>query len=440
MSERDNFQLKGVSYAVLSLIAVTIGLLYIDTLTLATFKRVMIVLLFIAVILLFLLQRSVKTAIQKAKLWTGGSTDIHDQQEQFKQLAESEIYFRTMADDSPFMIWKSDKEGKCIYVNNRWIRVTGLAFEESLGFGYSQVMDTTTEEEKKNWLEAVSKQLPYHTKFRLKQANNELRWVIAQSNPYYLDGEFAGYIGSIADITDQELAAQALKELSDKKDEFISIASHELKTPLTSVRGFTQILLKNLDRDSKAYGFGIKIQQHSDRLENLITNLLDVSKINAGRLIYQKSLFTLESLINESVENVQYIESDHQITSEPVPDINIYGDKFRLEQVINNLLINAMKYSPAGSEIIITAQLLDKHVKVSIEDKGIGISEENIGKLFERFQRIDTSMRYQGLGLGLYISAEIIKQHKGEIGVNSVVEKGSTFWFTLPLEIKNAID
>ncbi|MHB1178637.1 MAG: PAS domain-containing sensor histidine kinase [Daejeonella sp.] len=367
--------------------------------------------------------------------WVGVSHDIHDEQEQFKKLAESEVYFRTMADDSPFMIWKSDVEGKCVYVNNTWVKITGLSFEESMGFGFRKAMHDFPEGEDEKWLWAVDKKIPYEIKFQIRRADGALRWVLAQSSPYYAKGAFQGYIGSLADITDQELAARSLKELSDKKDEFISIASHELKTPLTSIKGFTQILLKNLDPGSKAYVFGSKINEHTTRLESLIRDLLDVSKINAGKLSINKDNYSLRSLIRESVENVQYIAQDHEIIADEIPDINYYGDKYRVEQVINNFLSNAIKYCPDSCKINVDTELTGGFIKINVRDGGIGISPENIDMLFDRFFRVDdASMRYQGLGLGLYISSQIVKQHNGEIGVESEMGKGSNFWFTIPMD------
>lgn len=371
--------------------------------------------------------------------WVGISTDIHDQQEQFKKLAESEVYFRTMADDSPFMIWKSDVEGKCVYVNNTWIKITGLSFEESVGFGFRKAMEDFPEGEDEKWLLAVERNVPYEMKFQIRRADGALRWVLAQSSPYYTKGIFQGYIGSLADITDQEIAARALIELSDKKDEFISIASHELKTPLTSIKGFTQILLKNLDPGSKAYVFGSKINEHIVRLESLIRDLLDVSKINAGKLSISKNIHSLRSLIRESVENIQYIAQDHEIIVDEIPDITYYGDKYRLEQVINNFLSNAIKYCPDSCKIHVDAEAVSGFIKINVRDGGIGISPENIDMLFDRFFRVDdASMRYQGLGLGLYISSQIVRQHNGAIGVESVVGKGSNFWFTIPMEDDNS--
>lgn len=367
--------------------------------------------------------------------WVGISHDIQDQQEQLKKLAESEVYFRTMADDSPFMIWKSDVEGKCVYVNNTWIKVTGLSFEDSLEFGFRKAMHDFPEGEDEKWLWAVDKKVPYEIKFQLRRADGALRWVLAQSSPYDVHGIFQGYIGSLADITDQEMAARALKELSDKKDEFISIASHELKTPLTSIKGFTQILLKNLDTESKAFVFGSKINEHTTRLESLIRDLLDVSKITAGKLSMNKDIYSLRSLICESVENVQYIAQDHEIIVDEVPDVNFYGDKYRLEQVINNFLANAVKYCPDSCKIHVDTEIVKGFIKINVRDGGIGISPENMDMLFDRFFRVDdASMRYQGLGLGLYISSQIVKQHNGEIGVDSEIGKGSNFWFTVPME------
>lgn len=356
--------------------------------------------------------------------------------------ADKERFFQSIVEASPFMIWVSDIQGRCVYVNRKWIQITGLTFEESLGFGYLKVIRLLanekneklfTDQENESRINAVHKLLAYQTKLRLEKPNGEFRWVVAQTKPFQIDGTFAGIIGNITDITDQEMAIQALKDLSDKKDEFISIASHELKIPLTSITGFTHMLLKSINKDSKGYVFSSKIREHIVILESRINDLLNVSKISAGKLIYQESVFTLKSLIDESIENVQFVSSNHEILVErPLPDIDCYGDKDRLEQVMNNFLTNAIKYSPVSSKIIVKSEVVDDGIKISVEDNGIGISDENVARLFDRFYRVNNStMRFKGLGLGLYISSEIVKHHHGEIGVESAEGKGSVFWFKL---------
>ncbi len=224
------------------------------------------------------------------------------------------------------------------------------------------------------------------------------------------------------------------KVLEEKKDEFIGIASHELKTPLTSIKASIQLLERsNLsDRDRL---FVEKANVNIKKLNNLIGDLLDVSKIQAGRLELNTSKFTLSDLIEDSIENVQHIYTSHEIIRPGnIPHLVLVGDKFRLEQAINNLLLNAIKYSPLRSQILINTRVSAKYVRVEIIDHGIGISEENQEKIFQRFFRAqELSPVISGLGVGLYLSQEIVKRHNGQIGVQSELGKGSTFYIDLPI-------
>ncbi|MDB5120532.1 MAG: domain S-box protein [Sphingobacteriales bacterium] len=363
------------------------------------------------------------------------STDIHDQKEQVKQLEESEIYFRTLADETPFMVWKSDAEGRCVYVNKKWIEITGVSFEESLGFGFNKVMVVDKANVREEWLAAIDSRTSYQTKFKLRISNGELRWVIAQANPYYLQDAFAGFIGSIVDITDQEVASQALRELSEKKDEFLSIASHELKTPLTSVKAFIQLIEKSINPEEKTFKFATKASEHLSRLERLISDLLDVSKINAGKLSYNEAAFDFHEMVEELIKSVQHSTPKHTLILEHSDQFQYLGDKYRIEQVIYNLLSNAIKYSPEADTIIIKSTLYNNNVFFSVTDFGIGIDSEDIGRIIDRYYRVDeTSMRFQGLGLGLFISNEILKRHKGQLWIESIKGEGSTFYFQLPLK------
>ena len=363
------------------------------------------------------------------------STDIHDQKEQVKQLAESEIYFRTLADETPFMVWKSDAQGQCVYVNKKWVETIGVSFEESLGFGFNQIMLIDAANGEEDWLTAIRSQTAYQSKFKLRISNGDLRWVISQANPYYLNNEFAGFIGSIVDINGQEVASQALRELLDKKDEFLSIASHELKTPLTSVKAFIQLIEKSISKEEKAFKFAQKASEQLLRLERLISDLLDVSKINAGKLSYSEVEFDFHEMVEESVKSSQHSAPHHKLILEHSDPFRYNGDKYRIEQVIYNLLSNAVKYSPEADTIIIKSTLYNNNVFFSVTDFGIGIDAENIGKILDRYYRVDeTAMRFQGLGLGLFISNEILKRHKGQLWVESIKGEGSTFYFQLPLK------
>jgi len=369
-------------------------------------------------------------------MWIGSNIDIHDQKLQVKQLIDNEIYFKTLADETPFMVWKSNEFNECVYVNKEWTDFTGLSFEESMGRGFFKAMDGVgAEERSKDWIDAYSARAAHSGKFQLLRADGEPRWVLANSNPYFIDNQFSGYIGSIIDITDQELLSRAEKELSEKKDEFMSIASHELKTPLTSVKAFIQLIEKSIDEDHKAHQYAAKAAKNLKRLEILISDLLDVSKINAGRMIYNESEFNFNSMLEESISSIQNTFDKHKLILKKSDDIMVTADRFRIEQVIYNLLSNAIKYSPKADKIIVSSEANHKEVIVSVQDFGIGIDKEDILLITDRYYRVDkTAIVFQGLGLGLYISSEIIRRHGGKLWIESEPGIGSTFYFSLPVK------
>ncbi|WP_423148276.1 CHASE domain-containing sensor histidine kinase [Rubrolithibacter danxiaensis] len=241
-----------------------------------------------------------------------------------------------------------------------------------------------------------------------------------------------GFIKRKKDV-DKELVLT--KELENKKDEFIGIASHELKTPLTSIKAYFQ-LLERAELKEKERVFAAKANTQIQKLNNLIADLLDVSKIQSGKLQLNISTFLLKDLIADSVENVGHMFASHEIIKPAIiPDITLKGDKFRLEQALSNFLVNAIKYSPGQDKVFVEVELLKKKVIIKVKDKGIGISKENQKQIFEKFFRAkELSPILSGLGMGLYISSEIIKQHHGEITVQSEVGKGSVFEIILPLE------
>lgn len=230
-----------------------------------------------------------------------------------------------------------------------------------------------------------------------------------------------------------------LQQLEHKKDEFINIASHELKTPLTSIKIYAQLMDKQLNTSTnlslkKTKSLNSRLLKDLSKIEKLINDMLDVSRIVKGKLIYNWSEINLDSLINETIDSFQLMYPSHNIMKTGHYKNNIRGDMNRLQQVIINLLTNAIKYSPNSNKVIIKIQELHEDVLVTIRDFGIGISKKNSDKIFEPYFRINDHAQ-SGLGLGLYISAEIIKRHGGKIWVESKKGKGSRFCFTLPKNI-----
>lgn len=220
-----------------------------------------------------------------------------------------------------------------------------------------------------------------------------------------------------------------------EKNEFISIASHELKTPVTSIKAYAQILQQYFSRDDKSNYYLIKMNAQVDRLTSLVNDLLDVSKIQSGKLKLVKEKVDITELVNDVSEQLQ-LNSKHQIIvqAEPVPTVS--ADKDRLAQVLNNLLSNAIKYSPRSNKVVISISRDDKNLIVGVEDFGIGITQRDCARIFEPFFQASNRIRpsFSGLGLGLHICSEIINRHHGKIWVESQKGRGSKFSFTLPLK------
>ena len=223
----------------------------------------------------------------------------------------------------------------------------------------------------------------------------------------------------------------------EKKDEFIGIASHELKTPLTSAKAYVQLLeatLDDVDHNRDAIIYAQKANSSIDRLNNLISELLDISKIQHGKLQMNLSEFNFNDLLKESIDLMQASFSRHAIYLSGIGNVIIRADKERIHQVLINLLSNAIKYSPASIRIDVKVSIQKDEIVVAVIDYGVGIPKTDLQKIFDKFYRVeDKATRFQGLGIGLFICAEIIQRHHGKIWAESTPGTGSAFYFTLPI-------
>lgn len=272
----------------------------------------------------------------------------------------------------------------------------------------------------------------YHFHYRIILPNKQEKIILARGEVINdAQGKKRTVKGTMQDVT--ELMEQ--KRLNDKKDEFIGIASHELKTPLTSIKAYVQLLDRNLPSESrKAIGLYInKTQSHISRLEKLINDFLDVSKATTGKLNIELSNFSFDEMVLEAVDSIRKNQNTHTIILQGKTQKMITADKHRLEQVIYNLISNAIKYSPGGNKVLVNTRYFYGKIIVSVQDFGIGIPKEALSHIFNRFYRLEsTSSRFQGMGIGLYIASEIIKQHNGRIWAESEVGSGTTFHVSIP--------
>ena len=228
----------------------------------------------------------------------------------------------------------------------------------------------------------------------------------------------------------------AEKEQEKRKDDFINMASHELKTPVTSMKLYLELLERRLEKkqDTTSLATLAKIQHQTSKLQELIGDLLDVSRIQTGKLLFKKEKFNLTTAVQETIEMLEDMSKGRHIIFSTKKKYPVLADRFRIYQVLTNLITNAIKYSPDDSKILIKISQPSSDLQVSVQDFGIGIAKDQLKKVFGRLYQVSdpTEKTFPGLGMGLYISKEIITRHKGKIWVESEKGKGSTFFFTLP--------
>lgn len=246
----------------------------------------------------------------------------------------------------------------------------------------------------------------------------------------------SGIAAQAAIALDNSKLFEEVKALSAKKDEFIALASHELKTPLTSIKGFLQVLDRE-KHDQTGKLFIAKALGQVEKLNALVSDLLDVSRVEGGQLRFEREVFDLKELANDVIETLNYTHSTHRIGIVlPEQPLVIEADRQRIEQVLVNLLTNAIKYSPKADQVWVTLEHSPTAVTVKVRDNGIGLTPEQQKKLFTRFYRAEGTSGIAGLGLGLYLTKEIIDRHGGRISVTSTPGSGSEFLFSLPLAKK----
>jgi PAS domain S-box-containing protein len=351
-------------------------------------------------------------------------------QRRTEALRISEKRSRYILDSIPQIAWASSANGEVQYYNKRWYDYTGLTFEETKSDGWKQVIHPDDLQYGINMLTSViqSKQAGEY-EIRERGVDGLYRWHLVRLIPMLdHDGHVEQWIGTATDI-------QNLKKLQQEKDDFISIASHELKTPLTSLKTTIQLLYRMKENPSEEK-FSWLIEQANRSMHKvtvLVEDLLNVNRIKEARLSLNKHWFVLSELINGCCNHIS-IAGKQEIVVLGEKMLQVYADENAIDQVIVNLVNNAVKYAPDSKKIKVFIEGNPNFVKVSVKDSGPGIPGEQLPLLFNRYYQAEAPKhRNPGLGLGLYISSEIIKQHGGEMGVESEPGKGSTFWFTLPV-------
>lgn len=352
-------------------------------------------------------------------------------------LKESEFHFRQMADLMPGMVSKTNAKGDDIYFNKNWLDFTGKGSEYLQEIGWEEYIHP---EEKQTFVEAWENCL--HTgcdvemQLRLKNKEGKYIWHLTRCEAVKEDdGSVKMWIAANTEI-------DKIKEEEKRKEEFLKMVSHELKTPVTSIKGYVQLLLSLLKKQQEVVeGSKLplkpsleRINHQVTRLTRLISEILDLSRIRENQLELKTEEFNLNELLAETIQDINYTNTQHKIALESKVQCNVVADRDRIGQVIINFVMNAIKYSPGSQDIQVkVTQEDDERVRVGVRDFGIGIGEENHKKIFNRFYRVGVKSEetYSGFGIGLYLANEIIERHKGEIQLNSELGKGSEFSFIL---------
>jgi PAS domain S-box-containing protein len=340
--------------------------------------------------------------------------------------------FRAMVEKSSEGIASIDTDGRHIYCSPSVERITGYTTDEFLAFNEWALADPAELSELREQFFRLASHPGKTIKltYRIRHENGHWVWIENRLTNLLDEPAVKAIVSNFSDITERV-------NREKNREDFVSIASHELKTPLTSLKAYTQVLESRFKEhsDTTTYHLVAKIEHHVNRVINMVTDLLDVTIIQEGNLNLRYSPFNFNTLIAEIAEILQATTTRHQIKMDLHTGITISADRGRVSQVITNLISNAIKYSPNANEVLVSSRTEGSQVIFTVADQGIGIPKNSIDKIFDRFYRVEgAKTSFQGLGLGLFICMQIIEQHGGTIGVNSEENKGSEFWFSLPIE------
>lgn len=350
-----------------------------------------------------------------------------------KMLRESEEYLSSIVETIRESLIVMDKDYKVLTANYHFLNTFKVSINETKGkllyeLGNGQWDIPELKKMMEDILPTNNPVLDYEVEHEFPHIGRKL--MLLNAHRVELEGKFKDRILlAIEDITER-------RNIEQRKDDFLSIASHELKTPLTTVVGYMQMMQRLIPENAsdKFRTVVEKTGMYVERLNQLLTELLDVSRIQSGNIELHKEHFNFDKMVSEAIEGIQTATPKYRITVQGKAGIEYFGDESHLTQVITNLISNAIKYSPHVDEVEIYVSTVSDFVKVSVKDFGMGIKEDERKKIFERFYRVGAIQKnFPGMGIGLYICDQIIKNHGGSLWVESELGKGSVFSFTLPM-------
>jgi PAS domain S-box-containing protein len=355
----------------------------------------------------------------------------------------SEAKYRDLVQNSSDMIYTLDPAGVVTSMNAACERVLGWTAEEMLGRPALELVDRIARQEVDGAVATAPGGRRYEVLVATKAGPRV--WLEVSTRPVLESGKLVAMHCTGRDITERKIAEEAMlqqaareRELYERQSEFVATVSHEFRTPLHSIRGFTRLLIEKDDVDEVTRReFLAIIDEQSELLTGIVATLLDIVKIESGKFDLTVEPVDLRELIERTVAQFETTATEKAITFDlDVPAIlpSVEGDRDSLGQVLRNLVSNAVKFSHMGGVVSISAEASGPGVAISVRDEGIGIAPEAVPRVFDRFFRVESTrtQQYGGTGLGLYISKQIVELHGGRVFVKSAAGEGSTFTVTIP--------
>jgi PAS domain S-box-containing protein len=352
-----------------------------------------------------------------------------------RKIIESEEHLRLATQAAELGIFDMDLQAGSLVWDKRCRELFGVFTDEPVTFD-SHFVNGLHEEDRERVLKVINESLNkektggnYDIEYRTYGRDNKIRWVRAKGKAFFNEQDQpVRFIGSVLDITMEKLEEQ-------RKNDFIAIISHELKTPLTTIKSYIQLLLVRAKKENDEFGLKAlsRADTQSNKMSSMIRDFLSLARIEEGKLKISKEQFDLSGLLEEAVSDAHFLSTNYEISLDDCKGIRLYADREKIGQVLVNLISNAIKYSPPGSLVTVGCEKLEGKAKIFVKDRGIGISESDQEKLFTRFYRVEheKAKTVSGFGIGLYLVSEILKYHESKIEIQSKEGEGSTFYFYL---------
>jgi two-component system CheB/CheR fusion protein len=372
------------------------------------------------------------------------ATEVTAQAELNKEIRESEERYRQMTDLVPDMISNATIDGEVFYYNKGWSDFTGWDMKKLKEQGWKKLVHPDEfHAVEQNWINAVKTGNDFEMELRILDRNGDYKWHLKRAIPVKDEnGKILMWLAANTEI-------HRLKEEEKRKEDFLKMVSHELKTPITSIKGYTQLLLSLMEDGKEVQWESLPMKSSLQRIDNQITRLtrlisemLDLDRIEDSQLHLQSETFNLNALVKDTIKDLKYANQQTNLILLEEIDCPVSADRDRIGQVLINFITNAIKYSPDDQNIEIKVfQMDDNGVSVSVRDHGIGIEKKDRQHIFKRFYRVSgkNEETYSGFGIGLYLAKEIIERHDGAIKVKSKKGEGSEFIFTLPVHTQRDV-